>query len=97
MANYRNCEEIRKAIEKSISEKTAQARKEVNTMKTGNIITFYSNGYKPNGVWSNKKDILITAEVTRVYKNGAVSCTDPQHTKSFDYISVNEIISTTEI
>lgn len=66
---------------------------ESKDLKVGDTITFYSNGYKEDGKFSNKKDILMTSKVTKVLPNGAVSCTDPQGVKSFDYISKDEILT----
>lgn len=68
-------------------------KESIRKIKVGDEITFYSNGYKPNGDWSNKKDVLITAKVVKVYNNGAVSCEDPQGEKLFDYIKPEEILT----
>jgi hypothetical protein len=62
-------------------------------LKVGDEVEFYSTGYKENGKFSSKPNILIKTKVKEVYDNGDVACKDPQGIKDFDYISQDEIIS----
>lgn len=64
-----------------------------SNFKVGDEIEFYSTGYKPNGKFSNKSNILMKTTITKVNSDGSVSAKDPQGVKSFDYISPEEIIS----
>ena len=57
-------------------------------IKVGDIITFYSTGYKPDGSWSDKK-FLQSAIVSEVREN-SVSAKKPGQ-KSWDYIHKDEI------
>ena len=57
-------------------------------VKVGDIITFKSTGYKPDGSWSNEK-FLQSAMVTDVREN-SVSAEKPGQ-KSWDYIHKDEI------
>ena len=84
-------EDIPKLVDeiKKVLNKSADIVEE--SLKVGDKISFYSNGYKTNGKWSNKRDIKMNTEVTNVLPNGAVSAKDPQGAKGFDYISPNEI------
>ena len=62
-------------------------------LKVGDEIEFYSTGYKPNGKFSNKPDVLMKTTITKINPDGSVSAKDPQGVKSFDYITPEEIIS----
>lgn len=62
-------------------------------LKVGDEIEFYSTGYKPNGKFSNKPNVLMKTTITKVNPDGSVSAKDPQGAKSFDYITPEEIIS----
>ena len=79
--------------EKAVYADGADYLEEATNLKVGDKISFYANGYKSNGKFSNKGDIKMNTEVTKVYDNGAVSAKDPQGVKSFDYISPEEITS----
>ena len=58
-------------------------------IKVGDIITFKSTGYKPNGEWSDEK-FLQSAMVTDVRENSVSAVKSGQ--RPWDYISKNEIV-----
>lgn len=86
---YDDVDKLAEVMKQILNEPT----KVEESLKVGDKISFYSNGYKSNGKFSNKRDIKMNTEVTKVFDNGAVSAKDPQGVKSFDYISPEEIVS----
>lgn len=80
MAIFNNFQDFKKSLKES-------------DLKVGDEIEFYSTGYKPNGKFSNKPDVLMKTTITKINPDGSVSAKDPQGVKSFDYITPEEIIS----
>lgn len=84
----KDIEAMSKVIENILVPKVVE---EAADLKVGDKVSFYANGYKSNGKFSNKRDIKMNTEVTKVLPDGAISAKDPQGVKGFDYISPSEI------
>jgi len=84
--------EVKEYIDKELGKNNLKEENKLN-LKVGDEVEFYSTGYKDNGKFSNKPNILMKTTVKKVNDDGSISCKDPQGVKDFDYISPDEIIS----